>query len=114
MVQRLSDQDYGAPKVLPKIGAVYFNAKIAPHLWKDESDALDLAEAIRRFPTVDLSADPCPTGRKLSLPALGRAFPRGYGPSPSAMLQRTSTGSWSRSLKESTSSPPSSTDLPRS
>ena len=50
VVQRLSDQDYGAPKVLPKMGAVYFNAKIAPHLWKDESDALDLAEAIRRFP----------------------------------------------------------------
>ena len=50
VVQRLSDQDYGAPKVLPKIGAVYFNAKIAPHLWRDESDALDLAEAIRRFP----------------------------------------------------------------
>ena len=50
VVQRLSDQDYGAPKVLPKMGAVYFNAKIAPHLWKNESDALDLSEAIRRFP----------------------------------------------------------------
>ena len=50
VVQRLSDQDYGAPKVLPKMGAVYFNAKIAPHLWKDEADALDLSEAIRRFP----------------------------------------------------------------
>ena len=50
VMQRLSDQDYGAPKVLAKIGAVYFNAKIAPHLWKDESDALDLAQAIRRFP----------------------------------------------------------------
>ena len=30
VVQRLSDQDYGAPKVLPKMGAVYFNAKVAP------------------------------------------------------------------------------------
>ena len=50
VVQRLSDHDYGAPKILPKMGAVYFNAKIAPQLWKDESDALDLAEAIRRFP----------------------------------------------------------------
>ena len=50
VVQRLSDQDYGAPKVLPKMGAVYFNAKIAPHLWKDEADALDLGEASRRFP----------------------------------------------------------------
>ncbi len=50
VLQRLLDQDYGAPKVLPKMGAVYFNAKIAPRLWKDESDALDLAEAVRRFP----------------------------------------------------------------
>ena len=50
MVRRLSDQNYGAPKVLPKMGAVYFNAKISPHLWKVESDALDLSEAIRRFP----------------------------------------------------------------
>ncbi len=50
VVQRLSDQDYGAPKVLPKMGAVYFNAKIAPSLWKDETDALDLSEASRRFP----------------------------------------------------------------
>ena len=50
VVQRLSDQNYGAPKVLPKMGAVYFNAKIAPHLWKDEADALDLGEAVRRFP----------------------------------------------------------------
>ena len=50
VVQRLSDQNYGAPKVLPKMGAIYFNAKIAPHLWKDEADALDLGEAIRRFP----------------------------------------------------------------
>ena len=50
VVRRLSDQDYGAPKVLAKMGAVYFNAKIAPHLWKDELDALDLAVALRRFP----------------------------------------------------------------
>ena len=49
-IERLSDQDYGAPKVLPKMGAVYFNSKVAPHLWKDESDALDLAEVLRRFP----------------------------------------------------------------
>ena len=50
VVRRLSDQDYGAPKILAKMGAVYFNAKIAPHLWKDESDALDLSVALRRFP----------------------------------------------------------------
>ena len=49
-VKRLSDQDYGAPKVLPKMSAVYFNSKVAPHLWKDESNPLDLAEALRRFP----------------------------------------------------------------
>ena len=50
VVKRLSDQDYGAPKVLPKMGAVYFNSKVAPQLWKDESEPLDLAEALRRFP----------------------------------------------------------------
>ena len=49
-VKRLSDQDYGAPKVLPRIGAVYFNSKVAPRLWKDESGPLDLAEMLRRFP----------------------------------------------------------------
>ena len=50
MVQRLSDQNYGAPKILPKMGAVYFNSKVAPHLWKDRSELLDLSEALRRFP----------------------------------------------------------------
>ena len=50
VVRRLSDQDYGAPKILPKLGSVYFNSKIAPRLWKDESDALDLSDALRRFP----------------------------------------------------------------
>ena len=49
-VKRLSDQDYGAPKVLSKMGAVYFNSKVAPHLWKDDSGPLDLAETLRRFP----------------------------------------------------------------
>ena len=49
-VQRLSDQDHGAPKVLSKMSALYFNYKVAPHLWKDESSPLDLAEALRRFP----------------------------------------------------------------
>ena len=50
MIRRLSDQDYGAPKILPKLGSVYFNSKVAPRLWKDESDALDLSDALRRFP----------------------------------------------------------------
>ena len=49
-VKRLSDQDYGAPKVLPRMGAVYFNSKVSPRLWKDESGPLDLAETLRRFP----------------------------------------------------------------
>ena len=50
VVQRLSDQDYGAPKILSKMGAVYFNARVGPRLWKDEGEALDLSEALRRFP----------------------------------------------------------------
>ena len=49
-VKRLADQDYGAPKVLPRMGAVYFNSKVVPRLWKDESVPLDLAETLRRFP----------------------------------------------------------------
>jgi len=49
VVERLSSQDFGDPKVLPAIGAVYFDAKIAPHLWKDEMEPLVLDEAYRRF-----------------------------------------------------------------
>ena len=47
---RLSSQDYGDPKVLTGMGAIYFNAKVASHLWTDEADALNLADALRRFP----------------------------------------------------------------
>ena len=50
VMKRLSDQDYGTPKILPKMGAVYFNARVVPRLWKDEGEALDLSEASRRFP----------------------------------------------------------------
>ena len=49
-VERLSSQDYGEPKVLTGMGALYFNAKVAPHLWKDEGEALELGKALRRFP----------------------------------------------------------------
>jgi hypothetical protein len=49
VVKRLSDQDYGHPKILTKMGAIYFNSKIAPRVWKDESAALDLEELARRF-----------------------------------------------------------------
>lgn len=48
-VERLSDQNYGGVKVLRKMGAVYFNAKIAPQLWKDQEAPLDLQEMARRF-----------------------------------------------------------------
>ena len=47
---RLASQDYGDPKTLDKMSAGYFNAKVAPRLWKDEAEALDLSEALRRFP----------------------------------------------------------------
>ena len=50
VVRRLSDQDYGTPKILPRMGATYFNARVGPRLWKDEGEALDLSEALRRFP----------------------------------------------------------------
>ena len=50
VISRLSDQDYGTPKVLTRMSALYFNARVSPHLWQDESDALDLSEALRRFP----------------------------------------------------------------
>jgi hypothetical protein len=48
-VQRLSSQDYAHPKILAAMGAVYFNSKIAPRVWKDESQPLDLEELARRF-----------------------------------------------------------------
>lgn len=49
VVQRLSDQDYGHPKILTAMGAVYFNSKIVPRVWKDESEPLDLEDLARRF-----------------------------------------------------------------
>lgn len=50
VVERLSSQDYGDPKVLSGMGAIYFNAKVASRLWRDESEPLDLSQALRRFP----------------------------------------------------------------
>ena len=50
VVRRLSDQDYGTPKILRRMSAVYFNSRFSPRLWRDESNALDLSEAARRFP----------------------------------------------------------------
>lgn len=50
VVERLSSQDYGDPKVLSGMGAIYFNAKVASRLWRDDSEPLDLSQALRRFP----------------------------------------------------------------
>lgn len=47
--ERLSDQNYGHPKILDKMGAVYFDSKLAPQLWKDESEPLDLEDLSRHF-----------------------------------------------------------------
>lgn len=49
VVDRLMSQDYGDPKVLTGVSAIYFNAKIASYLWKDESDPLALDKAYRGF-----------------------------------------------------------------
>ena len=49
VVERLESQDYGDPKVLTGVSAIYFNAKIASDLWKDETAPLALDEAHRRF-----------------------------------------------------------------
>ena len=49
-VKRLSDQDYGHPKVMDQLGAVYFNSRLKPQLWKDDSTPADIEEMSRRFP----------------------------------------------------------------
>jgi hypothetical protein len=46
---RLSSSDYGNPKILSGMGAVYFNSKIAPQVWKDPEAPLELGELSRRF-----------------------------------------------------------------
>ena len=48
-VDRLKSQDYGDPKVLTGVSAIYFNAKIASYLWKDETEPLALDKAYRGF-----------------------------------------------------------------
>lgn len=49
VVDRLSDITYGKQKILDNMGAVYFDARVAPRLWKDEGEALDLSQALIRF-----------------------------------------------------------------
>lgn len=50
VVGRLESADYGGRKVLRAVGAAYFDAKLAPHVWKNFDEELDLAEMSRRFP----------------------------------------------------------------
>lgn len=48
-VERLSNADYGTPKVMPKLGAAYFRDRIATRIWTEEGDPLELGELRRRF-----------------------------------------------------------------
>ena len=45
-VERLSDQNYANPKILRRMSPSYFNAKLAPQIWKDEENALDLRDGL--------------------------------------------------------------------
>lgn len=47
-VERLESPDYGQPKVLRKVSAAYFDAKIAPRIWKDDEE-LSVADMSPRF-----------------------------------------------------------------
>ena len=49
VVARLSDQDYGTPKILDRVGATYFASKVAPHVWKDPEQPLDLRQLKQRL-----------------------------------------------------------------
>jgi hypothetical protein len=49
VVARLASSSYGTPKVLTKMGAVYFTSKIMPHVWKSDETPLELSELSRRF-----------------------------------------------------------------
>ena len=60
VVRRLSDQDYGNPKILRQMGSVYFLSKVAPALWKDQSAPLEIGEASRRSPSGRI----CPSSRR--------------------------------------------------
>lgn len=49
IVKRLSDSSYGNPKIIERMSAVFFGAKILPNIWKNDAEALDLAETARNF-----------------------------------------------------------------
>jgi hypothetical protein len=48
-IERLESHDYGNPKVLRHMSAMFFDAKFAPRVW-DKDAELDIAELSRRFP----------------------------------------------------------------
>lgn len=48
-VERLESHDYGNPKVLRHMSAMFFDAKFAPRVWEKDTE-LDIAELSRRFP----------------------------------------------------------------
>jgi hypothetical protein len=48
-IERLESHDYGNPKVLRHMSAMFFDAKFAPRVW-DKDTELDIAELSRRFP----------------------------------------------------------------
>lgn len=51
VMTRLADQNYGSPKILEQMSAIYFASKIAPQLWRDEDSPLDVLNGvIRRLP----------------------------------------------------------------
>lgn len=45
---RLASHDYGNPKVLEHMSAMYFDAKVAPRVWEKDTE-LDIADLSRRF-----------------------------------------------------------------
>ena len=48
-IERLESHDYGNPKVLRHMSAMFFDAKFAPRVWEKDTE-LDIAELSRRFP----------------------------------------------------------------
>ncbi|MBE7520719.1 MAG: DUF499 domain-containing protein [Thermoflexaceae bacterium] len=48
-IERLESHDYGNPKVLRHMSAMFFDAKFSPRVW-DKDTELDIAELSRRFP----------------------------------------------------------------
>ena len=98
-----------APKVLPRMGAVYFNSKVAPRLWKDESGPLELAEMLRRFPQwtyLPILPDRENTLRDCLREGVGQ---KPVGPLPSVMREPTSIGVSLRLPRRSTALAISST-----